>query len=211
MAEIPKIVIRGRRGEIAEKREFSFTSEMIPLWGTSSFVRDYRLNAWEAYKGLELPNPKEEAWRRTDLKALQPGVFHLPGENAYLDLQAAPEDLLKPVTFESHGGQVLLLPGGVQVSLETSYQEKGIIFTDLKTAEERYPEILEKVLGKLVRSGESKFAALAGALAQNGVLLYVPPGVQVAQPLHSLLWGPGAKLAYLSHVLVYLDEGASVT
>ncbi len=211
MAETPKIVIRGRRPEVVEKREFSFTSAMIPLWGTSSFVRDYRLNAWAAFQGLELPNSKEEAWRRTDLKALQPGIFHLPGENAYLDLQPAPDDLLKPVTSDAHGGQVLLLPGGVQTSLETAYQEKGIIFTDLRTAEERYPEILEKVLGKLVRSGESKFAALAGALAQTGVLLYVPPGVQVAQPLHSLLWGPGANLAYLSHVLVYLEEGASVT
>ena len=212
MAEIPKIVIRGRRGEVTtEKREFLFTSAQIPQWGNSGFARDYRQNAWEAYKGLDFPNPKDEAWRRTDLKDLQPGVFRLPGENAYLDLQPAPEDLLKPVTADAHGGQVLLLPGGVQASLDKAYQEKGIIFTDLKTAEEKYPEILEKVLGKLVHSGESKFAALAGALAQTGVLLYVPPGVQVEQPLHSLLWGPGANLAYLSHVLVYLDEGSSVT
>ena len=212
MAEIPKIVIRGRRGEVTtEKREFLFTPAQIPQWGNSGFARDYRQNAWEAYKGLDFPNPKDEAWRRTDLKDLQPGVFRLPGENAYLDLQPAPEDLLKPVTADAHGGQVLLLPGGVQASLDKVYQEKGIIFTDLKTAEEKYPEILEKVLGKLVHSGESKFAALAGALAQTGVLLYVPPGVQVEQPLHSLLWGPGANLAYLSHVLVYLDEGSSVT
>ena len=51
---------------------------------------------------------------------------------------------------------------------------------------------------------------LAGALAQNGILLYVPKGVQVAQPLHSILWGPGA-FAYISHLLVLVDEGASVT
>jgi Fe-S cluster assembly protein SufD len=48
-------------------------------------------------------------------------------------------------------------------------------------------------------------------LAQNGVLLYVPRGVVVEQPLHSLLWGPGLNLAYVSHILVWLEEGASVT
>ena len=31
------------------------------------------------------------------------------------------------------------------------------------------------------------------------------------QPLHSLLWGPGTGLAHITHVMVYLEEGASVT
>ncbi len=33
----------------------------------------------------------------------------------------------------------------------------------------------------------------------------------IEQPLHSLLWGPGAGLAYFSHLVVWLEEGASVT
>ena len=59
--------------------------------------------------------------------------------------------------------------------------------------------------------GEGKFSALTGALSQTGVLLYVPRGVKVEQPLHSVLWGPGANLAYLTHLLIWLDEGASLT
>ena len=43
------------------------------------------------------------------------------------------------------------------------------------------------------------------------MLLYVPRGVVVEQPLHSLLWGPGVDLAHVSHILVWLEEGASVT
>jgi Fe-S cluster assembly protein SufD len=35
--------------------------------------------------------------------------------------------------------------------------------------------------------------------------------VTIAQPLHSILWGPGEDLAHLSHILVWVDEGASVT
>jgi Fe-S cluster assembly protein SufD len=48
-------------------------------------------------------------------------------------------------------------------------------------------------------------------MAQNGILIYVPSGVQVEYPLHSVLWGPGVGLAYLSHIMVWLEEGASLT
>ena len=39
----------------------------------------------------------------------------------------------------------------------------------------------------------------------------MPRGVQVEEPLHSILWGAGADLAHLSHLIVYIDEGASAT
>jgi Fe-S cluster assembly protein SufD len=52
---------------------------------------------------------------------------------------------------------------------------------------------------------------LAAALANHGVLVYVPRGVQVEQPLHSILWGPGSGLAHFSHVMVWLEDDASLT
>jgi Fe-S cluster assembly protein SufD len=67
------------------------------------------------------------------------------------------------------------------------------------------------MLGKVVNPADGKFAALTAAFAQNGVVLYVPRGVTIEQPLHSLLWGPGQNLAHVSHVLVWLEEGAEVT
>jgi Fe-S cluster assembly protein SufD len=85
------------------------------------------------------------------------------------------------------------------------------VFTDLQTAEQKYPELLERMLGKTVNAEEGKFSALAGAFAQNGVVLYVPKGMVVEEPLHSIWWGPGADLAHVSHILVLVDEGASVT
>ncbi len=67
------------------------------------------------------------------------------------------------------------------------------------------------MLGKVVRFDEGKFASLAAAFSNQGVFLYVPKNVVIDQPLHSLLWGPGKDLAYFSHLLVWLEEGASVT
>ncbi|HSB00183.1 MAG TPA: Fe-S cluster assembly protein SufD, partial [Anaerolineales bacterium] len=51
----------------------------------------------------------------------------------------------------------------------------------------------------------------AAAMANTGVLLYVPRGVQLEQPLHSLLWGPGVGIAYFSHILVWVESGAVLT
>jgi len=81
----------------------------------------------------------------------------------------------------------------------------------LRTAEAQHPELVEHLAGEIVRSEEGKFAALAAAFAENGVVLYVPKGVNIEQPLHSVLWGGGNNLAHISHLLIWVDEGASVT
>jgi Fe-S cluster assembly protein SufD len=86
-----------------------------------------------------------------------------------------------------------------------------VVFTDLRTAEATHPDLLQRILGQTVNVEEGKFAALAGALAQTGILLYVPSNVILDQPLHSILWGPGAGAAHMSHLLVFLEDGASVT
>jgi Fe-S cluster assembly protein SufD len=110
-----------------------------------------------------------------------------------------------------HAGQIVLNPGGATVELDAALASKGVIFTDLKTAHDVHPQVVERILGQTVNPEEGKFAALAAALASSGVLLYVPNGLVMEQPLHSVLWGPGANLAHISHLLVFVDEGASAT
>ena len=210
------VVARTRRPEKPEETGFRFTRQMVPLPASpeTSFVRDYRLGAWEVFEKTPLPTPKDEAWRRTDLRTLHPGRYQLAGANSShpdSDQFAAPQALLKPLVGEQHGGQVILLPQGPQVYLDESLSGQGVIFTDLSTAERTYPQVLARILGKIVRPEEGKFAALAGALADRGILVYVPRNLHVDAPLHSVLWGAGVDLAYFSHILVYLEEGASLT
>ncbi|MBU4226044.1 MAG: Fe-S cluster assembly protein SufD [Chloroflexi bacterium] len=207
MEEKPKFVVtRTRRAESAA-REFTFTAEDIP----SGALTAYRARAWETFNRLSLPTTAEEAWRRTDLRLLPTDSFRLPEDGLYKSLPDVPGELLQPLAANAHGGQIVLLPGGSTVELAESLTRKGVIFTDLRSAERDHPDLLAKLMGEIVRPEEGKFAALAGALSQNGVVLYVPRGVRIDQPLHSILWGPGANLAHLSHLLIWLDEGASAT
>lgn len=209
------VVTRTRRGERLDSGNFSFTREMVPAAvtaGGAQFLSDYRQRAWEAFERLPMPVNTDEAWRRTDLRGLQAGSLRLSSLEDAAALAPAPADLLRPLVGDEHGGQVLLLPGGkAEISLRSELQAKGVVFTDLRTAERDHPELVEKILGQVVRADEGKFSALVGALAQNGVFLYVPRGVVVEQPLHSVLWGPGTGLAHVSHLLVWVDDGAEVT
>jgi Fe-S cluster assembly protein SufD len=208
LSEKPKVVISRTRKPETVVRNFAFSSAVVPHFGA---LDDYRARAWETFNRLAMPSMTEEAWRRTDLRELPADSVHLPVDGAFNDLAPVPAELLKPLTADQHGGQVILLPGGAQPYLSPELVKKGVIFTDLRTAEREHPELVAGMAGSIVRPEEGKFASLAGALSQNGVVLYVPKGVTVEQPLNSLLWGPGVNLAYLSHILVWVDEGASVT
>ncbi|HEX2981638.1 MAG TPA: Fe-S cluster assembly protein SufD [Anaerolineaceae bacterium] len=211
MNETPRIVTRTRRSTATQQPDFQFTAEMIPDAGESFGLAEYRRNAWEAFTRQPMPTPQIEAWRRTDLKGLQAGSFQLPADGVGNALPLVPERLLVPLADAEHGGEVIVEPGKIRQSLAAELAAKGVIFTDLQTAQREHPELLTRLIGKIVKADEGKFAALAAALGQLGTLVYVPRGVEVAQPLHSLLWGPGVGLAYLSHVIVWVEEGASVT
>ncbi|MFN2187831.1 MAG: hypothetical protein ACK2T3_03630, partial [Candidatus Promineifilaceae bacterium] len=129
---------------------------------------------------------KDEPWRRTDIRSLD-GSLALPKDDAYLDLQPMPTRLLTPLVGQEHGGQITLLPGGIKSEVSDEITEKGVVFSDLESASQNYPDIVSEKLGKIVSADEGKFAALTAAFGQNGVFVYVPRGVHLEQPLHSVL------------------------
>ncbi len=210
-----KVVTRVRRGEKSAGRDFNLTREMVPGIADLSvpeFIREYRKNAWDSVEKLPMPGTTDEAWRRTDIRSLKAGSFSLPEFVAEQDFPAPAAELLEPLVGNDRGSQIVLLPSGVsETTLDPELAAKGVIFSDLQTAERAYPEVLAKMLGSVVRPNEGKFAALAGAMAKSGILVYVPRGVELEQPLHSVMWGPGSGLAYFSHILVWLEEGSSLT
>lgn len=206
------VVTKTRRSAGRKSKEFKFSQDMIPFHdGSSDNVRNYRENAWEAYSKLAMPSTKDEPWRRTDIRKLNIETFHLPMNGNLNGYPPVPGELLEPLVSDEHAGQILLTPGGAQLSVDQSLADLGVIFTDLKTAESKHAQLLDQILGKVVKADEGKFAALSAAFAENGVLVYVPKGVHVEQPLHSILWGPGVDLAYFSHILIWLEEGAELT
>jgi Fe-S cluster assembly protein SufD len=206
------VVTKTRKGVGRETQEFTFNEDMIPKRvGESDYMRKYREDAWKVYQRLSMPTTYDEPWRRTDIRKLKASEFHLPVNGDRKKSPDVPNALLEPFSGNQPAGQIILTPGGTESKLDSKLAEQGVIFADLTTAEREHPDILEKIIGKVVKADEGKFAALSAALSNNGVLVYVPQGVRIEQPLHSILWGPGHDLAYFSHILIWLEEGAELT
>lgn len=206
------VTTRTRPGLVEDLKEFRFTRQDLPVTSDApAFVQQYRWKAWQIYRQLPFPETTDEAWRRTDIRKLNPENYRLPlpeDRDAHPEI---PDELLIPPASDQHGGQIILTTQGTRILLHDDLYSTGVIFTDLAEAEKKHGSILANVMGQIIKPQEGKFAALASALARNGILIYVPKGVSVKDPLHSIYWGPGQGLAHFSHVIVWLEEGASLT
>src|SRR5512138_3268698 len=134
MQEKPKVVVSRTRRAEAVAKDFAFTEGDIR--SINDFVASYRTSAWNAFKRLSLPANTEEAWRRTDIHALPVEKLKLTVDGEAKDFPPVREDLLKPLVANQHGGQIILTPGNVKVDLDQRLAAKGVIFTDLVTAEQ---------------------------------------------------------------------------
>lgn len=210
MMEAP-ILIKKRSSSERPQGDFAFKKEDMALDGAPRFLADLKERAWQVFSGSPLPTTAEEAWRRTDLKNLNPAAYRLPARDEYKQLQPVPADLLSPIDKDENDGQVILMPGGAINRLNPALKARGVVFSDLATALKENPDVVEKVMAKTVKPEDGKFSALPFALAENGVVLYIPRNVVLEKPLHSIMWGPGANLAHFSNLMIWLEEGASVT
>lgn len=210
-----RIITRTKPGITIGPGDFRFTREMIPAlsrdWNGPEFLREYRERAWSAYEKLPMPTIKDEAWRRTDIHTLESSRFSVPDGDMLKKLPTAPKWLTRPMVTTMHGGQVILGPDQTKVMLDKSLARQGVIFTDLRIAEKEHGNLLANIIGQIVKPDEGRFAALTAAMEKYGVFAYIPSGVQVEIPLHSVIWGPGAGLAYFSHIMVWLEPGSSLT
>ncbi len=155
-----------------------------------------------------MPTTSDEPWRRTDIR-------RLPADELVIKPAAAipvESELQKPLLSEADEWLLTISPGHPPV-LEGDHKlrELGVVAVDWVTAVREHDDILKDHLGKVISDEDGKFAALASAMAENGLLLYVPPGIEIEKPLRSLLWVPGTQAAYFSRLLLILEEGSSVT
>jgi Fe-S cluster assembly protein SufD len=212
---IHRVITRTKQGHEIETGNFKFSPEMIPAlsknWKGPEFLKEYRHRAWDAYTSLPMPTTKDDAWRRTDIHNLDKTSFSLPLADSSKRFLKTPNWLLKPLVSTKHGGQLIIHPERTEVKLDDALTQHGIIFTDLPTAETKYADKLANIIGQIVKPDEGKFAALTAAMESYGIFIYIPRGVKVEIPLHSVIWGPGAGLAYFSHIMVWLEPDSSLT
>ncbi len=89
-------------------------------------------------------------------------------------------------------------------------EEKNVIFLDTDSALKKYPELLKKYWGKLVKYNENKFTALNGAVWSGGTFIYIPPHTKLNRPLQSYFRINSKNMGQFERTLIIVDEGSEL-
>lgn len=207
-----KTIQRARVVRKKEALEYSFTEKDARLISTRldepAWLAKRRLDAMEAYRSIPMPTLSDEPWRRTDIRGLPAEQLSVkPADEVPID-----PELLTPLVGEVNDW-LLILRHGRPTEVEGTYNvaDDGVIAGDWATAVQENDDLLKRYLGVMVPEKEGKFSALTAAAVEDGVFVYVPPGVEVLRPLRSIFWAAGAQTAFFSRVLLIVGEGASLT
>ncbi len=157
---------------------------------------------------LKVPLEPEE-WKRLDLR-----LFHTlrftPPHQAQATLHTATDTML--TAQADFGRSVRHTDGTVVASPEPSPLPDGVVFCSLDDAVRSHEDLVrEYLLTRAVLPETDRFSAWHAAFWTGGVFLYVPRGVSLDKPLHSVLGSSAAEAAEFSHTLVVLEPGASAT
>lgn len=206
MTKTPDVLINRTQKGVNPDRSFIFSSDdIIP-----GPLEELRRNAFKIFMKTPFPTANMEAWRRSDLSKMPVESFTLAKYSINNDEQFSPSGYKRSHIIKRSAGSVFIGSGNSKVLLEQSIKNQGIIYSDLRTAENKNKELISHVAGKIVRAEDGKFAALATAFSQDGIFLYVPKGVKIEDPLNGFLWGEISKSAFISHVILWLDDYSSV-
>ena len=125
-----------------------------------------RTELLERYRALPLPTTTDEPWRFTDLKGFDPDAFVSNGHVRGQTPARAPGSMLElDVAALATVGE-----GGIEIERAPD----GVTFEPL-----REHELLATLVG-----AEEKFAAHNAALWEHGLLVHVPKGLVLEQPLY---------------------------
>jgi Fe-S cluster assembly protein SufD len=146
-----------------------------------------RADLLERYRALPFPTTSDEHWRFTDLKGFDPDSFSANGAK----------------TVERAGSmldvETAALAHVSEAGIEIERAPEGVVFEPLAEGHES--------LGTLVGTDE-KFAAHNAAEWKHGLLVRVPAGLELQQPLYVRVTSSVPDAALFWRVLVVAEEGS---
>ena len=98
----------------------------------------------------------------------------------------------------------------VYESMSKELQKLGVLFCDMDTAVQKYPEIVQKYFGTLIPANDNKFAALNSTVWSGGSFVYIPKGVEVKLPLQAYFRINAERFGQFERTLIIAEEGSSV-
>lgn len=172
------------------------------------WLRALREEALARFAERGLPTTRLEEWRYTNPAPLAAEDFEPAGrEHARVEREA-----LEEIAFPVFACSLFVFVNG-RFEPELSVAEDaagGVRVESLARLRAGAPERLEPWLGRLVDTKEHPFAALNTAFLEDGALVTIPSGVDLAPPIHLVFVSTGEDAPTLAspRVLVVAEPGS---
>lgn len=178
----------------------------LPAW-----FRERQQEAWARFESIPMPARKDQAWRFSNVAALDLTPYHL-GESLSQDARIAILDL--SVGLDEVAGRLIFADDHLlrRDPLHERLRQLGVVFQPLERALIEHEELVRKhFMSQPATLGSAKFAALHEALATSGTFIYVPRGVEVELPIEIFHWLHAEDASVFPHTLLVADELSKVT
>jgi Fe-S cluster assembly protein SufD len=178
----------------------------LPEW-----FRTRQQEAWARFGSLPMPNRKEQAWRFSNVNALDLAPFSFNGGPAH---ELRREILDRSTCLDEVTARMIFADDRLlrRDPLPEKLRQLGVIFQPLERALIEHEELFRQhFMAQPVELGSAKFAALHEALVTSGTFIYVPRGVEVELPIEIFHWLDAEDAAVFPHTLLVADELSKVT
>jgi Fe-S cluster assembly protein SufD len=176
-----------------------------------SWFRDRQQEAWTRFTSLPMPARKEQAWRFSNVGALNLDPYSLGEPVRQAERLAILE---RSAGLENVAGRLIFADDHLlrRDPLDEKLRSLGVICQPLERALIEHEELFRKhFMAQPAALGSAKFAALHEALVTSGTFIYVPRGVEVELPIEILHWLNRENASVFPHTLLIADELAKVT
>ncbi|RMF85302.1 MAG: Fe-S cluster assembly protein SufB [Nitrospinota bacterium] len=95
-------------------------------------------------------------------------------------------------------------------NLREEWEKQGVIFVDMDTALQKYPDLVKEYFSTVIPPADNKFAALNSAVWSGGSFVYVPAGVHVEIPLQAYFRINAENMGQFERTLIIAEEGSFV-
>jgi len=191
-------------------------SKPEPRWLTT-----LRKQAQARYSQMGWPTPQEEEWRRTDLSDIPFDAYtSADPQSLQPERSTGKEGPIAESSSQSeegsYGGSIRFYNGSLEsLHLQPQWRERGVRLAVLNESVEGSNSAeglqIRSLFNRSNRSIDNRLQAWNHSLWDHGVYLYIPPSVEVTEPLLFDFLLQGEKQLSMPRVLVYLDRGARAT
>ena len=176
----------------------------------NDYFKDYRLNSYEVFKKLD--NPSFGPKYNIDYDSIIYYKNNIDNvSNDWNKISCSIKNEFQDLGVIDSEKKMDGL--GVQYESEMIYhnmikelEKKKVIFTSIDDAIQKYPDLVKKYFGKLVKSTDNKFAALNGCVFSGGSFIYIPPHTTLDRPLQSYFRINSKRMGQFERSLIIVDD-----